>query len=216
MKTLPRTAHWATEGPVEFRVFGIPRQWPKENSTTTIDKNTSRVVGRRVFHRDYRTRKNPITGKVEKYDHGYLKKWRDIVQDQIHRQMQALGLKPFPKNHPLAIGILIFKPKPKSCKLELPSQMPDMDNYEYAINNALKSTRTKKGPGLFPDGVLFYDDDCPVWILDPTGKVWATKEHPPGALITIQDAWHLRGKISDRLKIIREEKWQPTKQGVMI
>jgi hypothetical protein len=78
----------------------------------------------------------------------------------------------------------------------------------YAIRNALKRTKVKKGkPGPYPDGVLFWDDDQVVWRAGSEGMVWATEQHPPGVLITVQSALELKDKI---------EKWQPLKQTVLI
>jgi len=139
---------------------------------------------------------NPITRKVEKYDKGYKKRWVRFVQAGVLEFMRSRGLRPFPKNHPIAMGVLVFMPKAKSNKLLMPSISPDLDNMKYPIPNALKRTTKKKGrPGPYPDGILFYEDDQIVWTLQPDGMLWATESCPPGVLITVQSALLMKDKI---------------------
>jgi len=198
-----------------IRVFGEPQPEPKKQvgiNAADLKKlkslrggiiNIPRLIPIDI---DYRTRKNKITGKTEKYDKGYKKKWFLHVRNTVLCYMVRHGLKPYTKNHPLCTGYLFFRTKPKSCKLPYPSQRPDFDNYEYYVTNALKRTREKKirgimTPGEYPDGVAFWDDDEPVWNL-PAGVMWATEENPPGVIILIQDAMKVRNEIDDQVKYI--------------
>lgn len=169
-------------GIFRIRVFGEPRPTPKKEVSRTGIPYVS----------DYRTRKNPITGKSEKYDRGYKTAWLKQVRKQVWDLMQERGLQPYPKNHPIAIGLLFFITKAKSCTLKFPSQDPDLDNLEYGIMNCLK--RTIKGSektllgGYYPGGVLFYEDNQSVWRIGPSGKIWAkdsNQEANPGVLITV-------------------------------
>ena len=193
-------------GPVHIRVFGEPQPFPKKDVAIVQRLGQSpRLVP--VAH-DYRTRTNPHTHKIEKYDKGYKAAWMKNVTQTVHRYMTDRDLETYPKNHPVAMSCLFFLSKSPSCKLWLPSQAPDEDNLIYAVRNALKRTPDKKGkPGRYPDGVLFWDDDQIIWRVGPEGMVWATEKHPPGVLITVQDALQFRDEI---------EQWQPLAQTALM
>ncbi len=97
----------------------------------------------------------------------------------------------FPQNHPVAMGCVFYVTKSPSCKLLLPSQKPDWDNYEYAIRNALI-------------GVCYHDDNQPTWRLLPDGVLWATADDPPGVMVQIADAHTLMDDIEAGRKMARE------------
>lgn len=175
----------------EFRIEGEPRPWPKDNARIVFPRGGGKPF-LQSYLRDYRTRKNPTTGDIEAYDHGYMMKWYELVRSTVLTEMKLRDFEPFPKKHPLGLGCLFFITRSKSCKLFLPSQVPDEDNLDYGIRNILKRTpaKTKHGArieGPYPDGVLFYDDDQIVWREWPAGMLWATPEQPPGVIITVQD-----------------------------
>jgi len=192
--TKPGKAHWDMDVPLQIRVYGEPQPFPKKEAVASGDyKRTGRII---FAAKDYRVRTNPVTGKPEKYDRGYKRRWMDQIARTVSDVLWDNQIMPFPKNHPVAMGCLFFLSKSPSCKLLLPSQDPDYDNLEYAIWNALKRTSAKKGkPGKHPDGILFYEDNQVVWRLQPSGKLWATENEPPGVLITVQDAMYLRDDI---------------------
>ena len=184
----------ATDGLIKIRVYGIPRQFPKKEVANLGTKTKPRFM---PVDRDYRQRKNPITGKIEKYDHGYLRRWYDHVTRTVRDLMYSNDIQPFPKDHPVVVSCIFFIPKAKSCKLLMPSQKPDEDNYLYAVRNALGRTPMKKGvPGKYPNGVLYYDDAAVVW-QENAGKVWATEKHPPGVLILVRDALPVFNEIME-------------------
>jgi len=152
---------------IHIRVYGEPQPFPK--------KDVAIVKGRLIpVDHDYRTRKNPLTGKTEKHHRGYKRQWMALVSQTVASYMLQHDIPIFPQHHPLALGCLFFLPKPKRCKLRLPSQRPDQDNLAYAIRNAIK-------------GVLCHDDDQFVWTAQPDGELWAAEEEPPGVLLTIID-----------------------------
>lgn len=171
-------------GILRFRVFGEPHPAPKKD--VVMNPRTGRLMP--ISH-DYRERTNKFTGKKERYDKGYKNAWLKQVRKQVYNQMIEQRLHPYPKNHPIAVGLLFFITKAKSCKLAYPSQDPDLDNLEYAVMNALK--RTVKGSeksalaGHYPDGVLFYEDNQSVWRIPPGGMLWATNANSPGLEITV-------------------------------
>ncbi len=200
----------ATDGLMRIRVVGEPCPFPNKIMVTR-DKKGRTLKFPRMVDNDYRTRTNKITGDTEKWDKGYKRKWMDHVALSVDSFLFYNNLEPFPRNHPVAFGYFFFITKSKSCKLEFPSQDPDYDNLEYAINNALKTTaKTKKGvkmPGKYPDGALFYDDNQPVWRIEPDGMVWATEQDPPGVLISCQSAYDYREQIN---------KWVTPKQEQLL
>ncbi len=181
--------------PMQIRIVGDPQPMAKKQVGRRRLKDGSFQVTV-PFDQDYRTRKNPITGKVERFNQGYKKRWVRIVQANVLEFMRAHRLKPFPKAHPIALGVLLFMPQAKSNKSLLPAITPDFDNMKYPIWNGLKRTPDKKGrPGPYPDGILFYDDDQIVWTLQPDGMLWAMESCPPGVLITIQSALLMKEEI---------------------
>ena len=148
--------HGATDGLIQFRIFGEPQPFPKKgvNPHTKVP-----------YSLDYRTRKNPFTKKIEIYDRGYKAKWGRLVRNTVDSDMFHRGLQTYPKNHPILMGMLFYLTKSPSCKLEFPSQAPDEDNFAYHIRNVLKRTPAKKNkktriskPGKIPNGILYYDD----------------------------------------------------------
>jgi len=189
--TLIRDENNVRDDVFKIRVFGKPQAFPKK----ILGRN--KRTGKSMFlDRDYRTRKNPITGKTEKYDHGYKAQWVETVQFTVLLFMEERDIPPFRKNHPIAMGCLFYLPKAKSCKLPYPSQDPDEDNLDYAIKNALKRTPKKRGmTGRYPYGVLYYDDNQIIWRLHPSGKLWASDANPPGVLITVVDALKIKPEI---------------------
>lgn len=168
---------------IQIRVFGDPQPFPKKD-IGILDRPgmKPRLV---PVDKDYRTHKDPLTGKIKKFDKGYKRKWMRDIQDTVDKYMFDNNLKPFPKNHPVAMGLLFYLPKSKSCKLEFPSQAPDLDNLDYAVWNALKRTPKKKGrEGKYPEGILFYDDDQIIRRMPLDGKLWANETELPGVLLT--------------------------------
>jgi hypothetical protein len=141
-----------------------------------------------IIDQDFRIRTDPITGEKEKWDVGYKRRWMALVRTTALAVMGARGLQPFPKNRALAVGCLFFMPKSASCKLPYPSQAPDQDNLIYAVRNALKRTPDRHGQqGAYPNGICFWDDDQVIWTAQPDGEIWATRDEPPGVLITMFD-----------------------------
>jgi len=179
---LPLSAFWLTPNPITIWVDGDPQPFPKKD--VGIINRTGQKPRLMPIDKDYRTRTNPITKKIEKYDKGYKRRWMNHVASTVIAEMRKHNLLQFPKNHPVAMGCLFFIRKSQSNRLWVPSQKPDEDNFLYAVRNALK--KTDKG-----SDVLYYDDDQVVWQVGPVGKVWASDEFPPGVLITVQDAMYL-------------------------
>ena len=178
--------------PIIFRVYGEPQPFPKKVVGLRRNK-LGAAIGTCNISRDYRTRTDPDTGRVVKYDKDHKRRWMESVRAAALASMSLNRRQPFPKNHPIAMGCLFFLTRAKSCKLILPSQDPDLDNLEYAVWNALKRTSAKKKRrstlgGDFPDGICFYDDNQIVWRLKPSGVLWADADNPPGVVIIIVDA----------------------------
>jgi len=190
----------ATDGLMRIRVVGDPQPFPKKIMST-------RGKHSMLIDMDWRTRKVPGKIKPQRYDEGYKRQWMAHVARSVTQFMFDHNLEPFPRNHPVAIGTLFFMPKSKVCKLEFPSQKPDWDNMDYAINNALGNSRKKQVLGLYPDGVLFWDDNQPVWRIEPDGMVWANEFNPPGVLISCQSAYEYRERIN---------KWVIQKQEILL
>lgn len=184
------------QGITVFRVFGEPQPMPKENASARIGRDGRAKVS--LHNRDYRTRKigvHPKTGEdiIQRYDAGYMARWQQQVRTQVWEQLCKLGAKPYPAGWPVAVGILIFRTKSKSNETDFPTGTPDKDNFEESIMNALKcpAPQSKKLAAvrqIWPNGVLFADDSQAVLGLIPQGKIWATPQHPPGAMITVQTA----------------------------
>lgn len=177
-------------------VPGEPQPFPKKELAPMIvryplnDPSQWKAVARPI-DRDYRTRKNRLTGKTEKFDKGHKRAWMDHVADVAHAWMEQRGWQAYPAGFPVAMGCLFFLTRAESNNTLLPAQVPDEDNLLYAVRNALKSTRPRgKGsnnPGPYPDGILFRDDDQIVAQVGPVGKRWADDAFPPGVLISFAD-----------------------------
>ena len=170
--------HGARDGLIQIWVPGEPRVYPKLSAMPVMNKR-GQIIKMRNVPIDWRTRKNPITGRVEKYDKGYKRRWMNEVARAVKYQMTKNGIKPFEAKHPLALGLLFFITKAPSCKLEFPSQDPDYDNFCYAIWNTLSASKKQAA-------VLWYDDNQIIFPLWPAGLLWATEDDPPGVLITCQ------------------------------
>lgn len=189
------------------RVYGEPQPNPKK------DIGQAGKGGRPIIiDNDYRTRKNPVTGRVEKYDRGYKKAWIEKVRSTTLVYMAMRGLSPIPKGVPIAVGYLFFRTRPASNKTEFPAQTPDKDNYEYAITNALKSTPKKRKKGVlveteYPDGILYYDDCQIVWNLHPSGILWADENNPPGVIIQVELIENIKDQIYKRVEMITGENY---------
>lgn len=173
--------------PIRIRVYGVPCPFPKKIMGVVNGKP-------RMVDRDYRTRKNPITGETEKYDRGYMRRWMDHIVRTTLIYMKKNNVPRYPAKTALALGCIFYIKKAPSNKQWIPVQKPDMDNFVYAVWNALGNTRTRTRPGKYPDGVLYYDDSQIKWRL-PEGEVWATKKEPPGVLISVCDALEIREEI---------------------
>jgi len=187
---------WKIDTPVSFRIFGEPREMPKKEISARIINGKPRII---VRPHDWRTRTviDPYTKKkkIEKYDIGYKGRWFKLVQETVHGELFKMGLKPFPPNYPIALGVMIWRSKPESNEMELPSVTPDDDNYYYYIHNALKRTDDDFYP--YKDGVLYYDDNSICYHPFREGKFWATEQEPPGVMITVQDAYYLLDEIEE-------------------
>jgi hypothetical protein len=212
-KQKPTGPFWRNDSPVSFRVLGEPRPAPKMDIVPI-----QRWVGQGAHRRkvsmstnmahDYRERTvcHPISGKPtrngrgkiirEKYDEGYHARWFRTVQDAVSSQMARMGLDPFPANHPIALGVMVWRTKPEGNDKLLPTVVPDDDNYRYYIHNALKKPG-KDSAFQYPEGLLYYDDNCAVYRPFPEGKFWATEQEPPGCLITVQDAMYLLDEMEE-------------------
>ena len=200
----PQNGRWV------IRVFGEPQPDPK--------KELFFVNGRTIpGDRDYKTRTNPLNGKKEKYDRGYMKRWEKHVQQTVLAYMAKYSLEPFGKDHPIMFSVWIFKTQPKSNKLPYPSQKPDYSNFAYYIENALKRSPKKRDKitkklidGKFPEGIAYRDDDQVLGPGEPCYELWATASHPPGAIIIVQDVLKMMEKIDQDLKRIYEQ------EGVLV
>ena len=184
-------------------VPGEPQPAPKKDVAKITDRDgKERLV---PIDHDYRTKQDPSgaidpkTGKVRiiKYDRGYKGRWVKHVTSTVQLYMIRNRLDPYPQSHPIAMGSLFFVPQAKGNGKIFPSQPPDQDNFEYAVRNALKRTPAKKRgmESTNPTGVLYYEDDQPVWRLLPDGKLWASEANPPGVLISFCDAFLMRDEI---------------------
>jgi len=202
----------AKDGLHQIRIYGEPQPAPKKD-VAVIQRPGQKPRLVPVDH-DYRTRKNPNTGKIEKYDHGYKRRWIEHVRNNVLAWMAERKVEPFEKNHPIGLGIVVFRNKAETNKLPVPSLAPDEDNYSYAIRNALKRTpaisklvkelnpstgrierRRVRVEGPHPKGVLYYEDDQIVMTLHPSAKIWATKDEPPGVLITFADFYDVHEQL---------------------
>jgi len=124
-----------------------------------------------------------------------------LVGQTVEQQMFKQDLYPFPKGHPIAISYVFLRTRPPSNKSRLPVQTPDFDNFTYAVNNALKRPKDRKGQlNPHPEGILFYDDNQPICILEPTIVLWAKPSEPPGLILTAWDFEKIESRIAASLK----------------
>jgi len=197
-------SHPPQDGVYRIWVPGIPAPYPKKDVGIIGYGGKCRACGKPKTQRllpvdkDYRTRKDPITGKTQKWDKGYKRRWMALVKSTVSSYMSRHCLDPFPAKHPVAMGTLFFMPQAKGNKLPYPSQKPDLDNLRYSIWNALgKDSKSKKrADGIMIDnGTLYYDDSQIVWTLSPDGMLWASDRFPSGVLITACSA----DRVSDRI-----------------
>ena len=173
------------DGLIIFRIYGVPQPYPKKDLVPT-------ARGVRPMDRDYRTRKNPNGGKPVKFDFGYKRRWYDHVRREVAGAMVALGLRTFPKDHPITWDSITFRPHDMRQDLEDPTCTPDEDNYDYGLRNCLKvaddhDRQSRVWAARYPAGILFYDDSQIVWGDNGHGKVWVTDLWAPGCLILVQD-----------------------------
>ncbi len=157
---------------IRFRVDWEPEPWPKKEHQVIPggrDPRTGRMKHRvKTFERDYHTRKNPITGKTEKYGRGYIARYK---RELIAAAKQAMaGRPPFPRSVPLFLCAYFWRTRPKSNRSEYPVTAPDADNYGYLIHNVL-------------EGICYQND---AQITDPVSrKRWADDDNPPGVLVAL-------------------------------
>lgn len=172
---------------IRFRVFGEPREFPKKE--IGFNPKTQQPV---ILQRDFQTRKDPFTKKTIRYNKGYKAAWTKEVQRQVLESMRRLKLEPFPRHHPIAMGCLFFLTPSDSNKRPSPTIAPDLDNYEYAVWNALgRSQKRTDKYKQYPKGILFYDDSQIVSRLLPCAKLWsnpAVEYARPGLIISVADA----------------------------
>ena len=199
---------------INVRIYGVPESFPKKDIAIVNGK-------RRLIDKDYRTRKDPVTKKVTKYDRGYKARWARLVRSTVMLKMKVHGIEPFPKNHPIGLGCVFWLPKADSCKLEYPSQDPDLDNFSYSVWNALKRTPSKKVRGRVvqgdhPKGILYWDDNQIVLRL-PELKLWADEFNQPGVFISCVDLAEVpSGILNSMLKGMFESfenDWKETLNG---
>ena len=155
---------------VEIWVPGTPEPWPKKEVRTVWSKNKKPIPV--LYERDYRTRTNPITKKVEKYDRGYISRFKAKMKTVAQIEANQTG---FYVKDPGAVGIytIVEKPKPPSNKRSYPTVRPDGDNYFYLVHNVL-------------EGVLYDDDKQIVDYIE--FKRWAIGE--PGVRIKFWRVGH--------------------------
>lgn len=109
-----------------------------------------------------------------------LKDWRKVLTEaaELARGKDTEQEIPtIPKEVPVAVQIMVFVPRPKTVKRQLPCVKPDLDKMVRAILDSMK------------DAGVFADDGQVV-------KIWALKQyadaHPdtqglPGAWVTVTD-----------------------------
>lgn len=193
--------YWVADGIQFFRVFGEPMQEAKKDVAMIKMGGKMRLV---PVDKDYRVVSDPDNpDKPFKYDIGFMHRWKVHVTMTVIELMRIHGVPRFSKNHPIAMGLLFYRTKPKSNDLWLPAVTPDEDNYAYAVKNALKMTPGRmlgdtRIPGPYPDGVLYFDDNQICWHTPWDGKVWADESEPPGVLISVQDCRDIKNQIWEK------------------
>jgi hypothetical protein len=109
--------------------------------------------------------------------------WMNAVRFTAHETMKTLGLKPFDGHVcsnsvpgvALSMDLIFYRTKPSTSSKKgypYPNKRPDLDNYAYAVTNALVN--------------VVYDDDALVCDQN-IKKRWATVEIPPGVVIKIEE-----------------------------
>lgn len=175
-----------------FRIFGEPVQEPKKDIGRYLGKDKKAIMT--LVPKDYRVAKDQ-NGVDFKWDVGFAQRWKNHVCACITYLMQCNGLDPYPSGIPIALGVIVYRTAPKFPDGWIPYSKPDLDNYCYAIHNCLKSTKTPKGDGPYPDGVLYYDDNQICWTTPWEGKVYADDTEPPGVLISVADCNEIKEDI---------------------
>ena len=171
--------HGATDGLIQIWVPGNPRVYPTLEATPLFRNprcpvcKSLKYQGVRQVPRDWTYYKDPITGKRKKKNKGLRAAWANEIKSKVGWFMDDNKIQMFPKNHPIGLGALFYIPRPKSNKLPFPSLDPDMDNFVYAVWNALS-------------GILYHDDNQIITRIMPEALLWATEENPPGVLISVQ------------------------------
>ena len=148
---------------IKFRVDGEPQPTPKKE----LNRKTATL-----YPKDYRTKKDKITGKIIKYDHGYKEKWFQQVKLLAQMFMRKHNIKIIKKGSGgIMFSAFTYITKPKSSKFDDPETKPDNDNYIYRTKNILEG--------------ICYENDSQI-----TGefitKDWATEKHQPGVEILIR------------------------------
>lgn len=152
---------------IEFYVAGEPQPFPKKEYAILYTKEKRPFV--QVYNRDYRTRKNPDTGKVEKYDKGYIQRWTDQVKQVAELAMkgESIIVKPLP----VEIETWVWRTRADSNKTPFPTGPPDLDNFTYLPHNAL-------------EGICYENDSQ---ITDQhEHKRWADDDNPAGMVVKIR------------------------------
>ena len=148
---------------IKLRVNGDPLPTPK--------KELNRKTGA-LYPRDYRTRKHPVTGKIQKYDRGYKERWFQKVKLEVHDYMRKNDISIIMKSESsVMFDAFFYLEKPKSSKYDSHVVKPDLTNLYYRLENVLQG--------------IAYEDDSQITCVFLT-KDWATKDKPAGVEIHIQ------------------------------
>ena len=134
---------------ISFFVSGEPQPFPKKAS-------------------------NRKTGMIYTHDpSGHKRGWMQAIAATARESLHEHGLEPFGENDPIYIKMVFYRTKPKSWpkKHLLPHKKPDLDNFGYAVSNAL-------------NGVCYWDDSRIV--AQVMSKEWADEVNPSGVDITIK------------------------------
>ena len=120
-------------------------------------------------------RSNRRTGMIYTHDPGGIKRgWMNAVEHYGKQAMADAGfVQAFGAGDAVYMRCVFYRTKPLSLpkRLLYPLTKPDLDNYEYAISNALI-------------GVCYHDDSRVVSLV--VDKRWATREHPAGVEVEIR------------------------------
>ena len=134
-----------------IKITSIARPWPKKELGT--HKYSKRKL---IYQRDPK---------------GYWKAFSESFRLQVKLWMNTNGVEMIARGVPLALGTLIFIPRPKTVSIKkrpFPvvsgKDSGDFDNYKYGIMNLLK-------------GLLFHDDNQVVFDLEG-GLFYADKLEP--------------------------------------